>query len=712
MAKIQRAQAPAVFQRAKQLVVTGDLPAAIGLLQSLLASFPNVAEAQFELGRALLATGKIQDGLRALKAARDLKPDEPAIWKELIALSSRTKNSPLSAELTRDIAKNPGLSETARLVLTTHLAAAAAPPEDPPSPEVLHEQEAIKDLLSKHSFEPAAKRAADQMRLHPALPAFVCLLAVATAGLGARKDADLAFQVALMAPNPPAVAFETYGTFLLTFGQSRRAIPILENGMKAYPDDSGVRVNLGLAYLEQRRLKDAQKIIEAIDAHASAKSEFAYAQMYLMMRKAVAIGHFLAAIEGGYDDPIVFSNLSRAYRNTFQDQEAIDALKDGITRHPQNTDLSGELVVAYRNSGDIAYARRVVDGVLSRTPNHPGFVLLHAELGRLTEDDRVLRFAQDRYKQAKLPDHDRRLLAFALAKYSEDTKQPAQLFPYLNVANSLTRRAYPYSVQEDVKFTARVQSVFNSSTPAMFQGQGFEDAAPIFVTGLPRSGTTLVEQILASHPDVAAAGEVGIIGRKVVQLIDALQDPKLPQPDLEEIGREYWGYLTRRFPSASRIVDKSINSYAFIMPLKLIMPNARIVVLRRDPADNALSLYKNMFVDGRHRYSNDLGDIARFTDLFERQVDYWRQAWPESFYELRYEDLVSDLPHHVSQLLEAVDLPWDDACLKFYNQDRWVDTLSNMQVRQPIYSTSVGVAKRFPAEMAPFDDAYKAARRN
>jgi hypothetical protein len=164
--------------------------------------------------------------------------------------------------------------------------------------------------------------------------------------------------------------------------------------------------------------------------------------------------------------------------------------------------------------------------------------------------------------------------------------------------------------------------------------------------------------------------------------------------------------LQRRFTGGSRITDKSIATYVHIGFIKELMPKAKIVVVSRDPRDNALSIYKNMFADGLHRYSNDLRDIARFMRMFEAQIAYWDDAAPGSFTTISYEELIADPETQSRRLIADVGLDWEEACLDFHQSKARVDTLSNVQVRQPIYASSVGAWRSYESELAPFIETY------
>ncbi len=304
------------------------------------------------------------------------------------------------------------------------------------------------------------------------------------------------------------------------------------------------------------------------------------------------------------------------------------------------------------------------------------------------------------------PENDRRLLNFALGKIMGDIGQTKDVFVYLDRANAATARTFPYDKKTDAADEAHLLGPVTEGVRRL-KAQGTRHLAPIFVTGMPRSGTTLVEQILGAHPGVVAGGELGVISRVVPSLIEDMKEGEvLSTEDLTQaadmyadLARERLGNMPKRF------TDKSIHSFAYIGLLQAVLPAARFVVVRRDPRDVALSIYRNHFKDGAHRYAADLTAIAQRIGFFYRMVSHWKKEQPESFYEVSYEALLAAPEAETRRLLAACDLPWDPACLEFHKSTSGVRTLSFAQVRQPLYASSKGGWRRYEAEMQPFVDA-------
>ncbi|MCY4333935.1 MAG: sulfotransferase [Litoreibacter sp.] len=362
--------------------------------------------------------------------------------------------------------------------------------------------------------------------------------------------------------------------------------------------------------------------------------------------------------------------------------------------------LKAELL---RNLGRIEEALDAARAAIAAEPQTGSLYYTYASITRITPKDPMIVKMQDRFAKAGKGDPGRVYLGHALAKAMEETGQRAEVFRYLGAANRQLAKAFPYSAAIDEAAVRETQALFESLGDAPVSTP---DAAPtpIFVTGLPRSGTTLVEQILASHSQCEGAGEIALLGKELRAVFSV--DVAARSEALTLAGNTYRAKLAERFPGADFVTDKSIASYSSIGLIRHALPDAKIIVVRRDPGDNALSIYKNLFEPGQHRYATDLRTIARFMRLFETQLYYWRKALPDAFYELRYEDLIAEPEAQSRALVAAAGLDWEDACLSFHENKRQVDTLSATQVRQPIYKSSVAAWRKYEDDMASFWDAY------
>ncbi|MCK0167576.1 sulfotransferase [Jannaschia sp. S6380] len=300
-----------------------------------------------------------------------------------------------------------------------------------------------------------------------------------------------------------------------------------------------------------------------------------------------------------------------------------------------------------------------------------------------------------------LPEQAARAIDYGLARVLQ-AADPEAAARHLAQANASMARSYPYDpAQARQAWTAMTTQVWPALRAALQDGvAGSCDAAPIFVTGLPRSGTTLVEAILGAHPGVTAGGELAVLRRITAPLCETWKagDP-VTRAQLSAAGA---AYAERALPDEdTRRTDKSIYSFLEIGVIRAILPKAHVVVVTRDPRDVGLSIWRNHFREGTHRYAATQEGIADQIGQFHQALAFWRAEVPGAFHRIAYEDLLDDPEGRARSLLAACDLDWDPAVLSFHESAKRVATLSFAQVRQPLYRSSKGGWRRSAGEIAP-----------
>ena len=298
---------------------------------------------------------------------------------------------------------------------------------------------------------------------------------------------------------------------------------------------------------------------------------------------------------------------------------------------------------------------------------------------------------------------------FSLGKAYADLGQNERSFRHFLVGNALKRRDTAYDEPAMLGFFDRVRAAF---TPALMQskaGLGDPSTVPVFIVGMPRSGTTLVEQILASHPNVFGAGEREDFTRAVDSL-PSLNDGSLGFPEavpalsgetLRQLGAGYLAGIAAAAPDAARITDKMPGNFPYVGLIHLTLPNARIIHLRRDPIDTCLSCFSILFAVGQPQ-TYDLAELGRYYRAYAALMQHWRRVLPAGvMLEVQYEDVVADVAQQARRIVAHCGLPWDDACLAFHRTQRPVRTASAAQVRQEIYPTSVGRWRRYGDLLQP-----------
>jgi hypothetical protein len=260
----------------------------------------------------------------------------------------------------------------------------------------------------------------------------------------------------------------------------------------------------------------------------------------------------------------------------------------------------------------------------------------------------------------------------------------------------------PYSADATERSFAAVAAAFTPELLESRAGLGARSPAPIFVVGMPRSGTTLIEQILAAHPAVHGAGELRYMRRIIERISDFPQGVATLDADtLKRLGEDYLSRLEALAGGKPRVVDKAPGNFVCAGLIRLILPDAKIIHARRDPVDTCLSCYTKLFADALN-FTYDMTELGRYCRDYLKLMDYWRAVLPAShFLEVDYEAVVDDIEAEARRMLEFLELPWDPACLEFYRVERPVRTASVNQVRQPIYRSSSGRWRKHADALQP-----------
>ena len=292
-------------------------------------------------------------------------------------------------------------------------------------------------------------------------------------------------------------------------------------------------------------------------------------------------------------------------------------------------------------------------------------------------------------------------LHFALAKAYADLRRHELAFRHLLAGNALKRRQTEYDEAVTLGKLARSRAVFTPELVGGLRGFGDPSRRPVFIVGMPRSGTTLVEQVLASHSQVFGAGELEHFSRAAASVCEP-SGATVPYPEmlatitgerLRVLGTRYLASASAVAPraaAAERITDKMTANFRLVGLIHLALPGARIIHVRRDPADTCFSCFSKLFA-GEQAFTYDLGELGRYYRAYEALMAHWRAILPpDAMLEVQYEELIADFEPQARRLLAHCGLEWEDACLAFHKTQRPVRTASATQVRQPIYRSSVG----------------------
>ncbi|MCA1286571.1 sulfotransferase family protein [Salipiger bermudensis] len=407
-------------------------------------------------------------------------------------------------------------------------------------------------------------------------------------------------------------------------------------------------------------------------------------------------------------NPQLTRHAAERFRHLGASNEALAAY-DRLIAAPGNT-LGAQADKAHylQHLGRFDEAEKIFRKLLKQHPNEAQLYRIFLGGKKLAKGDPLLPAMEKLWARKDLPEPARIQLGYALGKALDETGAPEKGFACVDRANALQRKAAPFDNAAQDREFATVRAA-QDTLPTLPSSEALSPR-PVFVTGMPRSGTTLVERILAAHSEVSAGNELGLALKLAYGIFGAGEQmrPITDAARIEAFARRYTTLSRRDVPGDSPVItDKSILSYLIIGLLHRALPQARFVVVQRDPRDIALSIYKNYFNTGSHRYGNDLADIAHAIKRFRGFVAHWKQALPGVVHEIRYEALVADPEPQSRALIAAAGLDWQDACLDFHkNKSGAVKTLSVSQARQPIYTGSARAWRKHERELQPFIEAW------
>ncbi len=467
------------------------------------------------------------------------------------------------------------------------------------------------------------------------------------------------------------------GAAFVTQGRIEDAIGYYERGLAAGPAQPAVHYNFGNALARAGRIDDA----------------------IFQYRHAIALQPDYAEACNNLGNMLMAKGLS---------DDAAVQYRRAIALRPGHAGAHNNLGNVLRDQGLFNEAMRHFDHAIAFDPSNAEAHYNRAEIRTFRAGDEDLKALESLAGTKELPSRQKPFVHFALAKALEDIGDYPRAFTHLRWGNGFRRSAIHYDERATLDLFTRISTVFDRGVMERLRGSGDPSEAPVFVLGMPRSGSSLIEQILASHPQIHGAGEredlIDVAGGGFPESFPEKIGSLAPSV-LREMGRSYVNRLAAVAGDRTRIVDKLPANFLRIGLIRLILPNARIIHTMRDPLDTCVSCYSKLFTAGQD-FSYDLGETGRYYRAYAGLMEHWRSVLaPGAMLEVAYEDVVNDLEGQARRLIEYCGLRWDDRCLSFHKNTRPVKTASSVQVRRPISRSSLHRWRRYEAELGPLLDA-------
>jgi Flp pilus assembly protein TadD len=438
--------------------------------------------------------------------------------------------------------------------------------------------------------------------------------------------------------------------------------------------------------------------------------------LLLAERMEESVQFLRKALNQDPNSALVHTLLSRALALLDRHEEALERARRAVALNPELPEAHATLAQGLADLGRYDEAVRAVGRAIELAPQRARFYYYFGYITRWTADDpRLSTLKALAQKSGSLPLSEQVELNFALAKAYADCGNIESSFRHQVEGGTLQRRIFQYDEASTLRELDGLCHAVDADWMRRHQGAGDPSPLPVFIVGMPRSGTTLVEQILASHPRVRALGErlsfiaalaracgtptvPASLGQRVTQWSDA---------ELRRLGAAYLAAVRRDVPAAAaRFIDKLPANFQFVGLIHTALPNARVIHICREPLDTCLSAFSILFSGAAQLYSYDLGELGRYYRAYERVMTHWRNVLPAGIMlDVQYEAVVGDLERQARRIVAHCGLEWDDACLEFHKTERPVRTISHAQVRQPIYHSSVGRLRADAALLRPLLEA-------
>jgi tetratricopeptide (TPR) repeat protein len=503
-------------------------------------------------------------------------------------------------------------------------------------------------------------------------------------------------------------AHNNLALLLQAIGRSKEAIPHLERVLEKKPDHPVTLTNLGNALRGMGALDKAyatySRVLSSSPDDAKTHNNLG-AVRSAQNRHKEAISHYQKAVEIQPDYAEAHNNLGNAF-------QGIGNLKDAMTHYQTALSCKDDYFSAHANLGIALQAAGRIDEAIHHFQTalslRPNATAVHRHLALVAPEKIDISYIENLLIQENITEDDAINLRFTLGTVFKAQDQHDLAFKHFEIANQKVRLTIPYDHKQHIDYIDRIIDVFKDIKVSV----GLESNLPVFIVGMPRSGTSLIEQILSSHPQVHGGGELEYFA-DVKSLLSTAPNAELQYPEgVVELGEEaiqsmaqiYLDELSALSSEAIRMTDKMPSNFLSLGLIQRLFPQARFIHCRRDPLDTCVSIYFQYFT-GHHPYAYDLTELGQYYQQYQRLMSHWHSLFPEQIMAVQYEELVHDQETVSRKMIDFVGLEWDERCLEFHRNERPVRSASNLQVRKPLYTDSVNQWRKYEKHLQLLQDA-------
>ena len=411
---------------------------------------------------------------------------------------------------------------------------------------------------------------------------------------------------------------------------------------------------------------------------------------------------FLKIIEKKPDYINAYVNLGNLKRDNNDFEFAIKLYNKALKINKNLPVVWYSLSLAYQGMGKFDLAVEYAEKTLLLDPKFTQADILISQSTKYIAGNKHYLAMISKINNLKLSNDQKINLLFAIAKAEEDMNQIEKSFKNLSLGNEIKRSSFDFNINEEIDFFNNIKNVFSNINFNKIPEDSSSEKNLIFILGMPRSGTSLIEQIITSHTDVFSGGELPQLSKIVKDnlIIDgsmSLDKVNILIHNNEFIltlRKSYYNYLKRFNASEKFITDKAPLNFRWIGLIKILFPKSKIIHCSRNPKDNCLSLYKNFF-EGGLNFSYNQKELGTYYNTYLDLINYWRQVLPGSFYEAKYEEIIENPDQEIKKIINFCELPWQENCLSFHKNKAPIKTMSTVQARNPIYKSSINSFEKF-----------------